>query len=335
MGAAGFRPDLRSLLDIPQVQARKMLANGAPAYLCVNPVEYHGPHLSLHNDRLISQGLARDLHARVRRARPDWDFFLAGDIEMGVDPVPGPGSRHSSYKAVRDTTWEAARALVELGARRIVLVTFHGAPLHNLALDAVVRWLDGIGVAAVAPFQDVIRSQLDLDPQRFRAAVAHLSERGQLDVLADLKLDFHAGFFETSVALHYAPETVDPSFRELASCPKIPEDAVFLWLADRAESVGMTTFAAELRFAAAGRGWAGMRPFRGYTGHPAMASASAGKVFADAIVDLYEPLVLPVLLREKSASRPPFRWVLPATLWGLLPTQAHPAIEEVWTPRIG
>jgi creatinine amidohydrolase len=335
VGAAGYRREMRTLLDIPQVQARKMLRLGAPAYLCVNPVEYHGPHLSLHNDRLVSAGLARDLHARVRRARPDWDFVLAGDLELGVDPVPGPGSRHSSYRTVRDSTWEAARALVELGARRIVIVTFHGAPLHNLALDAVVRWLDQLGVAAVAPFADVMRSQLDLDASRFKAAAAHLSPSGQDQVLGDLKLDFHAGFFETSVALHYAPESVDPTWRELPPCPPIPQDAAFLWAADRADSLGMPVFAAELRFAAAGRGWAAMRPFRGYTGHPAMAAASAGKVFADAIIDLWEPIVMPVLLREKSAERPPFRWVLPATLWGMLPTGGHPALEEVWTPRIG
>ena len=51
-----------SLLDIPHQEARRLVKSGAPVYLSVNPVEYHGPHLSLHNDRLISIGLIREVH---------------------------------------------------------------------------------------------------------------------------------------------------------------------------------------------------------------------------------------------------------------------------------
>ena len=47
-----------------------LLATGAPVFLCVNPVEYHGPHLSLHNDRLISEGVAR-VAKQVWEARND------------------------------------------------------------------------------------------------------------------------------------------------------------------------------------------------------------------------------------------------------------------------
>ena len=44
------------LFDLPHGRARALLDRGVPVFLTVNPVEYHGPHLSLHNDRLISLG---------------------------------------------------------------------------------------------------------------------------------------------------------------------------------------------------------------------------------------------------------------------------------------
>ena len=49
-----------SLFDLPHDAARRLVQSGAPVYLFVNPVEYHGPHLPLHNDRIIAHGIARD-----------------------------------------------------------------------------------------------------------------------------------------------------------------------------------------------------------------------------------------------------------------------------------
>jgi hypothetical protein len=45
-----------SLFDVPHHDARRLARSGAPVYLTINPVEYHGPHLSLHNDRLSLGG---------------------------------------------------------------------------------------------------------------------------------------------------------------------------------------------------------------------------------------------------------------------------------------
>ena len=35
---------MTQLLDLPHAKAQALLASGAPVYLLVNPVEYHGPH---------------------------------------------------------------------------------------------------------------------------------------------------------------------------------------------------------------------------------------------------------------------------------------------------
>lgn len=156
-----------SLQDLPVADAKKLLASGAPVFLPINPVEYHGPHLSLHNDRLISSGLARDVHARIGKGHP---FVLAADLEVGVDPTPGPGTRFVAFATVRELVLEACRALHALGAQTVIAMTWHGAPLHCIAIEPGLAWLRARGVKAMNPFCAAMREQCRLEGARFASA---------------------------------------------------------------------------------------------------------------------------------------------------------------------
>lgn len=316
-----------ALLEQPHTEARRLVATGAPVYLTVNPVEYHGPHLSLHNDRLVAQGLCRDIHARVAGAHPDWPMLVGADLEVGVEPCPGRGTRHTRFPMTRELVLEACRALAELGARRVVLMTFHGAPLHNIALQAGVDWLRDHDVAAVAPFNLALRELLMLDdPSSFAAAVAPVADpHARAALLAGLRTDFHAGFFETSVALHYAPASVSEVHRTLAPCPPIEPVELYARAANLARSLGSDRFARELDFAAVGVGWGALRPFPGYTGQPAHASASSGAVFAGLMVDLFTDAVLGVFDRGEPPPEPIMRWVETVSLGGRIGPSSRPS----------
>ncbi len=176
------------LLDRPHAEARALLATGAPAFLFVNPVEFHGPHLPLHTDALISRGLARDLFARLLEHRPDWPFVGTSDLEVGVEPVPGPGSRPVPYSEVRARVVLACRALADLGAQRVVLMTFHGNPLHSIAMDAGVRYLAKRGVRALSPFNLLMRKMLEVEREELLTHKAALADHvGDPSVLEDLR----------------------------------------------------------------------------------------------------------------------------------------------------
>src|SRR5688500_7491630 len=89
---------VRSLFDLPHSEARALLRSGMPVYLPVNPVEFHGPHLPLHTDALISRGLAETLHARLAERDPalrGTTPIYASDLEVGVDASQGPGTRNT------------------------------------------------------------------------------------------------------------------------------------------------------------------------------------------------------------------------------------------------
>lgn len=314
------------LFDRPHVEVTARLRAGAVAYLLVDPVEYHGPHLPLHTDRLLSLGLARDLAARL-----GGDALLAEDLEVGVEPAPGPGTRPSTYAEVRRAAIAACRSLLELGATRIVVVTFHGAPLHNLALARAVAWARHHGARAVAPFQEVLRAQLEIDTGAFAPAVAHLPPPVAEEVLRELRWDFHAGFFETSLVLHWAPDAVSPVHRRLPPCPPIRREPALAFASRLAGRAGLTGLASELELAAVGAAWTRLRPFPGYTGHPAHATPEAGALFAREIVGRLAPGVEDALAGRTEPRPPPLAWVGPLTLWGWL-GPGHPALGDIAPP---
>lgn len=306
-----------SLLDLPSDALRAQLDEGAIAIVTVNPVEYHGPHLSLSNDRHISHGLAID----VCRAL-DLPFVVVGDIPLGVEPCPGPGSRHSDYATVRDAVVEACRALTELGAERVVLSTFHGSPLHNRAVDDGVRFLASRGVRAFAPLVCVLERLLVLDPRDLDDAVAPVDESERDELRGELANDLHAGFFETSLTLHYAPHTVSKDLASVPHAPKLVPDARVSFLADAAARAGLPRRAAELRFVAAALAWMSLDPFPGYTGKPSLANARSGAAFARLIVDDAAALARKVLVEGEPMPPPPLAWVKPLTLGGRLAAPA-------------
>jgi creatinine amidohydrolase len=300
---------------------RALLASGAPVFLPVNPVEYHGPHLSLHNDALISRGLARDMHSHLAASEGDWPFLLATDLEVGVDPCPGPGTRPTSYFQVRALVVEACRRLAELGARRVVLMTFHGSPLHSLALDAGVRWLTARGVHALAPLNLLLRAILDIRAEDYADAYATIRDDDERTaVMGEATSDFHAGFLETSLSLHYAPDSVDPGHTLLPPCPPVVPDAKLLAASRAARRIGRTQLASELAFAAVGTGWYAVRPFPGYTSRPRSATRDAGAIIARYMTREFAAVAGRVLAGKEAPPAPIMRWMAPLTLGGVVAT---------------
>lgn len=301
---------MTNVLELPHADARELLATGAPVFLSVNPLEYHGPHLSLRNDALIAAGVTRDLHARLAADGHGWPLLEATRLEVGCDVVPGPGAVETPFRSVRALVTGACSALADLGAKRVVLMTFHGGPLHNNALQAGVRLLQRRGVAALAPLNLVTQEMLTLRGAEFAGAWEHVDDPAEREALAaELSRDFHAGFFETSLSLHYAPETVSPSYRELPPCPPVRPARSFLWAARLFEALGAARLARELRFAAVGTGWYALRPFPGYTGRPAHASPAAGAFFAQHILERYHACAREVLEGRGQAPRPIMTWL--------------------------
>jgi creatinine amidohydrolase len=325
-------PSPLSLLHLPHRSARAAVATGAPVYLLVNPVEYHGPHLSLHNDQVIARALAGRLHAALAVEHPAWPFLLGDDLEVGVDPCPGPGTRNTPFATACALVVEAVRALAELGTKRIVFMTFHGSPLHAAALEAGVKAARKAGLVAYAPFNHVLEQLSTMqDGEAFADAFETIAEPTRQRLLDKLPYDFHAGFFETSVALALAPETVADDYQSLPPCPETTLDERFLKLARLSgQTFGRgQTFARECRVVAAALGWNALRPFPGYTSEPAHASALVGERFVAHILTMYTSHASRVLAGQERSPAPVLGWTRALSLDGRIEPAPRPGAADV------
>jgi creatinine amidohydrolase len=222
---------------------------------------------------------------------------------------------------------DACRSLAELGAVRVVLMTFHGAPLHAAALDAGVRLLEARGVRAIQPFNLLMNEMLHVDATQYGEVFGHVQDPSdRAAVLRELATDFHAGFGETSLTLHYAPTSVSAIYKTLPPCPTITPDAALDAASRAASRSGRADLAVELRFAAIARGWAKLRPFPGYTGRPHLASGAAGAALARRVSDGYATATRAVF-DGQDGPRPIMPWAVRATLGGRIPGIAVPLSE--------
>jgi creatinine amidohydrolase len=318
------------LLDLPHHEmVRAIASTEAPVFLAINPVEFHGPHLSLHNDRLVTDGLSRDLHAALAAERGgSFPLLVAHDLELGVEPCSGPGTRHVAYANVRATLLEAVRALAEVGVRRLVINTFHGGGLHNLAIEAACDAFERTGGRAFAPLAVALQAMVSFDDTLLADALATLEEPERGRVREGLRFDFHAGWLETSLALHYAPASVSPRHRELAPAPSLGRDRALGLASTLARRFGAAGVAAELDFLASAATWTRQRPFLGYTGFPRLASAEAGRRIAAAFVAQYIAMGRDVLYgAPRPTPRAPFRFLPALTLGGRLEPTFVPTPE--------
>lgn len=299
------------LLFKPHQELQALAATGAPVHVFVNPVEYHGPHLSLGNDRIISERLSRKLHERLCLSHGPMPYLVGGVIDFGCDPTPGVGSVGVTYDKLRYLVQSVVDGLIALKVKRVIFHTFHGSPFHCHAIHAGIARLEAAGIKAVSVFDQVLRAIGEFDPLMFAPLRACMvSEADYRTIMARLSTDFHAGFFETSVAVHVAPETVAKDYTALPPCPDIPQHTGVKQLAKVAKR--LPALNKELNHLAHILGWMEMKPFLGYTSHPALANDQAGAWFVnDMILPLYEQLCHDVLWGESAGPKPQLAWLKP------------------------
>lgn len=274
----------RNPFDIPSSQVRSRLRAGIPIFVSLNPIEYHGPHLSPRNDGLVARRMGERCYARLRDERPDWDEFLWAELDMGVDAVKHPGSVFVAYPDFLRLVRRLCEALMNIGAERVILWCFHGAPRHNQALMAGVDMLRAAGIRALSPMALLMPMLIEPPEEDLAPVLATIPDAALRDaVRRSLPYDFHAGFLETSVSLHYVPETLDSDYQRVPPCPDVEPNAYITAAARLASGLGKSRAAAAIHATARAHAWFSLKPFPGYAGIPAAANPRAGALLADLI----------------------------------------------------
>ena len=164
------------------------------AVLPTAAVEQHGPHLPVGVDTMIAEGML----AELRRACPD-------DLDLAILPVQAVGKSNEHLDAPGTLTLDAPTALAawmqiglsvaRAGLRKIVIVNSHGG---NLDLVSILSRELRVRAGMLA-----VKCQWG----GFGAPEGLFSDR-------ELAYGIHGGDRETSLMLHFRPETVDMAAAE-------------------------------------------------------------------------------------------------------------------------
>ncbi len=209
-------------------------------------LEQHGPHLPLDTDALIAEAVAD------RAAHRAGECVVAPCAPVGASShhLAFPGTASLSDKTLMSVIVEVVQTLLGHGFRGAYLVTGHAGNVGAMA--AVMAELDSAVRSRVVSFDDW--------PAQ-RDAVHRVAE-DQLGLDREL-VGTHGGHFETSIMLAIAPGRVDMSSAVIGHVGPAPSASAKL------RSEGMTA----------------LSPV-GVIGDPRGATADAGELYLDALVDL-------------------------------------------------
>ena len=297
-----------NIYDLPHKKTVELLQkNEFPVFVYVNPIEYHGPHLPLNTDSLQSIALGEMLHKKLVEKYGDFPYMIAADLRMGVDPTPGVGTVTTSFKELKTAILKVSKSLLKMGAKKVIFITHHGAPLHSLAIFEGVKFLRKNGVAAISPFVKVINKMLNYDPVPYYPLAEKIGEDKKF--IDELQFDFHAGCFETSLCLYLAPESVDPIYKEIPDAPTVTKNPMVKSMS-KIVSIFSGQAGHELDYASYGIGWINLKPFPGYSGRPSKASKEIGEYFVEEhILPLYLEEAQNVLWEKKEPENPMMTWL--------------------------
>lgn len=280
-------------------------------FLCVSPLEEHGPHLPLGVDAFTARYLAERLAERLVAARPGWTAVLAPTLYLGSFTFEAAGTVPVRQRVVRDAVVDYGEALARAGFRHVLVANGHGGPGHLVALEEAA--------AAVSRRHGILMASLTGDlvwgflrgryRERVEAALGRPLSWEERQALAE---DAHGGLWETSLMLRIRPDLVDDGYRALPAA----------------------------RYSMLGR----LRPNyplrnggRGYAGHPALASAAfaeaASRVFLDETLALVEGLLDGRI--PPAAARSPFFAIpfLRTNFWPALGAAAGAYLLYRWARR--
>lgn len=187
-----------------------------PARTCVvaaiSPLEAHGPHLPVGQDWFEAMVLGEHTVRRVAEMKPDWTFLMMPPVPIADDCLPHLGSVPFPAPLVREVAYRLLLPFARHGFARLLYTSFHGGPRHMTALEHAAHSLTKkFETHAISMFSAVACRMLEGNVF-FDAIKDHPDVPISLD---EISQDWHAGFVETSLALHLWPQLVGDGWRDL------------------------------------------------------------------------------------------------------------------------
>lgn len=240
----------RRWADLTTAEVGRVITASSLAVVPVGAVEPHGPHLPMSTDLVMAEAVASAVVSRAVDAGHDLWLLPALSVTKSDEHTALPGTLWLNASTLFATLVDLGRSLAAAGVRRVLFVNGHGG--NSALLEVALREL---------------RRRFDL--RTF--LVSSPPTPGD----TECGMGIHAGWSETSMMLHVAPELV--SMEEAATLGPKPATAV--------ASYGHVGFGKTVKF-----GWLSTDfDSSGVVGDPTGASAEAGeRLFEDYVASVLD-----------------------------------------------
>ena len=234
--------------DIDQLDRRRTIF-----ILTFGNLEEHGPHLPVGSDYFQAIAFRDGVVERLSKEHPDRTFVIAPVVplgEGGANDVAGQpehvGTFSVRFETLRDVAIDLGSAIAQQGFGTILLVHFHGSPLHSVAFNDAAGYVSDRYKARMVNLTSLVFGEQGL----YSTSVMekHLGKGWR----ERIGFESHAGAAETSANLAIRPQLVKPDYKRLSPFKASDLDAF------------LRTYQNPV-------GW------RGYWGSPAEASVALGK----------------------------------------------------------
>ena len=199
-------------LSTPQLEA--LDKDRAVVLLPLGPLEEHGPHLPFGVDAFNADFFADEVARMIAELDPAITVVRLPVLYLGTHVYRFGGSLWTRQRVVRDAVVDYGRSLARHGFKKIIIISAHGGPRHFVALDEAARIVSRRGARMISLTSRVI---VDFLLGRYVEAI---SERMGTPLSAEekktLTMDYHGGWWETSMMLWLKPHLVDPMYKTLS-----------------------------------------------------------------------------------------------------------------------
>lgn len=212
---------IRKLAELTWFELDELDRERCLMFLPVSPLEQHGPHMPLGMDLFGAEFLSQRMAELWDSLHPDWNTLLIPALPVGSNAFDFPGSLFTRQRVVRDLLVDYGASLARHGFKNIVLITVHGGTGHIVAMEEACEivskrfkctCVSPVGAVATKFFSGGYFDELD----------ELLSQPLTPEEKDLLKVDWHAGWWETSLMLLARPDLVKSSYQELE--PVIVDD---------------------------------------------------------------------------------------------------------------
>ncbi|MBM3466192.1 MAG: creatininase family protein, partial [Armatimonadetes bacterium] len=183
-------------------------------FLPVSPLEEHGPHLPIGVDFINADFFARETAEVLANTHADWNFILIPALALGAHVIDYVGSIRIRQRVIRDLLVDYGSSLARHGFKYIVVFNAHAAPGHIVALEEACEAVNRkYNIQMVSPTgRFTIKLFLGEYYERFNK---YMPKPMAAELIKDMKKDFHAGLWETSMMLMFRPDLVKEDYKSL------------------------------------------------------------------------------------------------------------------------